>query len=1348
MADLEEDNTPVNLLSLDGGGIRGVSELLILHEIMCRLQHDLKLDELPLPCDYFHLIGGTSTGGLIAIMLGRLRMSTKEALAQYKLIASNIFSKENKKWKTQDGYFKASTLVRDMRSMVESRTEQSDRSMKMLELAQHNSRGKAFVCAMPANNMEHPRRFRTYKVRSNASPDCEIWEAARATTAAPTFFKRISVGEEGQIPEQFIDGGLRCNNPVKEVLEEARLLFGGKRRLGCLISIGTGHKGTIGLQQPDAFQKILPTNLITALQQISTDCESTADEMERRFQNQTNRYFRFSVRHGAEQISLEEWKKLDEVTTHTISYLHSHSVTQSVDAVVRRLRNTREGPDIESSGGLMLDDTCLIRTECPTPTIHFKKQPRSSPRFTGRGSFLDQLSTFFSIKPQRAGPGRIFALTGMGGAGKTQICLKFTEDSSERFPYVFWIDATSDETAKQSFKSIVSDSEIDIPGAGDSPEQVLRRLSKLQTQWLLIIDNADREHPGEIEPYLPYGIGANAIITSRNPSMKTLASSNGHAKIDIMKDEEAITLLLRSACLDDMGPDHRLTAQKIVSELHFLALAIDQAGSYVGQGYCSLNQYLELYHKQRSYLLNHSEMKGASQYERAVYSTWDVSLEAIKDRSIRGSAPQRTAATNALLILKLFGFFHFDNIMEEIFRRAAKSADDPELLHDPDDPENKMNRTYPCLPKQLLALDESGNWDARDFRGGIQVLVSLSLVKRNLSGEKYSLHPLVHAYSLDQVNGSDITHFVRAACAVLSYSLRAWESGQTNILFQQALMPHLLSASRIVGMKGLLELIGDIECESFGFVYNRFRDRNAVLFAESAVEKQTQVLGLAHQRTLLSMRNVATSLKNLGNLSKAEKLYKDLLDIHSSSVGAEHEITLFAMLDLGDCYREARKLNAAEDLLVPALKIMNEVLGEESLKVTEAEHRLATLYSAQRKFSKSEMLYREVLRKKRRLLDESDIDMLQVRWELAVLYLRWAKYSRAETESKKGLEVSLKAYGEDHPVSCMLKSILAQSLMCLGRIDESIGLFEGLLQRSRELYGDEHWGTLQILCQIAQIKIREGELVASKEIYEAILLVLNRTFGLANQAQLATECMQRLGEIAREEGKKAEARKILCETLQLRKAHLGQDHWNTMYSMRYLADFSTDEDPIEAQRLYEEVLAIRRRDLGEEHEETLLSKLSLAIFFWKQGDKAKALTLQEEVLEGRRKVLGEDHEDTSQGKHNLKALEGRRKVLGEEHKATLRTKHILGFLFREQGDKARALKMLEEALVGRRRTLGVDDDDSYLTLGWVVHVKQELEDEDYYMAWLQFLRYQPPVEQVDNDDSSDDWEPDSTGESE
>jgi len=67
------------ILSLDGGGVRGLSSLLILREIMEEIRRQTKAAKAPLPCEYFDLIGGTSTGGLIAIMLGRLGMVTSLA---------------------------------------------------------------------------------------------------------------------------------------------------------------------------------------------------------------------------------------------------------------------------------------------------------------------------------------------------------------------------------------------------------------------------------------------------------------------------------------------------------------------------------------------------------------------------------------------------------------------------------------------------------------------------------------------------------------------------------------------------------------------------------------------------------------------------------------------------------------------------------------------------------------------------------------------------------------------------------------------------------------------------------------------------------------------------------------------------------------------------------------------------------------------------------------------------------------------------------------------------------------------------------------------------------------------
>jgi len=70
---MEPDSFHPRILTIDGGGVRGLSSLLILREILDEVGRRNETNA-PLPCEFFEMIGGTSTGGIIAIMLGRLRM--------------------------------------------------------------------------------------------------------------------------------------------------------------------------------------------------------------------------------------------------------------------------------------------------------------------------------------------------------------------------------------------------------------------------------------------------------------------------------------------------------------------------------------------------------------------------------------------------------------------------------------------------------------------------------------------------------------------------------------------------------------------------------------------------------------------------------------------------------------------------------------------------------------------------------------------------------------------------------------------------------------------------------------------------------------------------------------------------------------------------------------------------------------------------------------------------------------------------------------------------------------------------------------------------------------------------
>ena len=172
--------------------------------------------------------------------------------------------------------------------------------------------------------MNIPILFRSYE-SCETHPECKIWEAARATSAAPTFFKRIEIGRA----QPFIDGGVGRNNPSWVVLDEANTLFGA-RPIGCLVSIGTGQVEVVGIRRPGFFQQIIPTDVVDALKAIATDCEDTHEHMLRLFAQLPKTYFRLNVEQGMQGMKLSEWERLSKVEAHTTQYLRRKEVDKKL----------------------------------------------------------------------------------------------------------------------------------------------------------------------------------------------------------------------------------------------------------------------------------------------------------------------------------------------------------------------------------------------------------------------------------------------------------------------------------------------------------------------------------------------------------------------------------------------------------------------------------------------------------------------------------------------------------------------------------------------------------------------------------------------------------------------------------------------------------------------------------------------------------------------------------------------------------------------------------------------------------------------------------------------------------
>jgi patatin-like phospholipase/acyl hydrolase len=206
-----------------------------------------------------------------------------------------------------------------------------------------------------ADNAAFPARLRTYGVMANAIADCTIWEAARATSAAPSFFKPALIKDEHGLETRYLDGGLKCNNPTKELLAEAAERFPG-RRVACLLSLGTGQKSTIQLPKAGGIPKLQLLKVVKLLQKIATDCEDTHQQLAKRFLARpglSGVYFRFNVEQGMQGVGLEEWKRLSEIRAHTSNYTRRHPCNQDIDRAVTAISDRQGLVTIEQAAALL-----------------------------------------------------------------------------------------------------------------------------------------------------------------------------------------------------------------------------------------------------------------------------------------------------------------------------------------------------------------------------------------------------------------------------------------------------------------------------------------------------------------------------------------------------------------------------------------------------------------------------------------------------------------------------------------------------------------------------------------------------------------------------------------------------------------------------------------------------------------------------------------------------------------------------------------------------------------------------------------------------------------------------------
>ena len=558
--------------------------------------------------------------------------------------------------------------------------------------------------------------------------------------------------------------------------------------------------------------------------------------------------------------------------------------------------------------------------------------PRN-PFFTGREDVLEHIHTLLSTK-NAAFISQPPAISGLGGIGKTQTAAEYAYRYQQEYQYVQWLQANTRETLISDVVTLAGLLALPEKDAEDQRRTIeaVKRWFEEHSRWLLIVDNAD-DLP-MVDTFLPRKGSGHILLTTRSHSMSGRAQ---RMDIETMEVDEGVLFLLRRAALipPDRAPasiadDVRAQATAIINALGGLPLALDQAGAYIEETGCSLSHYLELYQKRRK-ALHQRRSKHPTEHPEPVATTWSLSFQKVEQ-----------ANPAAAELLRFCAFLSPDAIPEALITEGA----------------HHLSPLLQSLASDPMKLDDA-----------MGELLAYSLISRNAETTTLSVHRLVQAVLLDEMNEVTQQQWAERVVRVVS-ELFPFGTAETWPLCRTYLPHALLCAAYVQQWDMASEEAADLLNNIASYLVDVAQYPEAEPLYQRALAIRERVLGAEHPTppavsitwpsstgtrgstskpsrsssapwpsentcwepstpTPRSLNNLALLYRNQGKYEQAEPLYQRALAIRERVLGAEHPDTARSLNNLALLYRNQGKDEQAEPLYQRALAIRERVLGAE-----------------------------------------------------------------------------------------------------------------------------------------------------------------------------------------------------------------------------------------------------------------------------------------------------------------------------------------------------------------------------------------------------------------------------------
>ncbi|KAJ7078767.1 hypothetical protein C8R43DRAFT_351423 [Mycena crocata] len=726
--------------------------------------------------------------------------------------------------------------------------------------------------------------------------------------------------------------------------------------------------------------------------------------------------------------------------------LQVRSNAETIAAYEKRLRHLRANLVLAATidTNFQVGKALTSKPSIPIPVRRINNCPPASRIFQGRADILNQMQAFFSTNSDNQ---HIFLLHGLGGAGKTQIALRFIEQSSSSFSNIFMVDGSTTETIEAGFQQIAL-----AKNSGNTMPDALKWLVSTPEEWLLVFDSAD-DPKMNLNNFFPQCKHGNILITSRNPGLRVYAGSD--SLVSDMEETDAVNLLLKSASESD-ADENKEIATEIVKTLYYLPLAIIQAGAFISKS-GALNHYLGVYIKNKAQLLSEKPIQSHDDYRWTVYTTWQLSFNQL-------SQP-------AAMLLQLCSFLHHQGIFEEMFSNASSYE-----FHSHGPTEEELEQ-----PLEFLSqfLDAGGAWDPLKFINITSEISAYSLITFNPQTKYFSIHPLVHEWTRSVLSDEEACH--NCMCAILGMGISETPYRDMT-LASLRLLPHVDS---ILLKEDAPEF--DFDPEFSKVYYHSRRNEDALNLDAKVFHKRRNIFGNEHPDTLDAMAWLASTYFQLGQFTEAAELEVVVLEKRKKILGDDNPDTLTAMGNLASTYTGLGQFTEAQELDVGVLEKQRKILGDDHPDTLITMGNLASTYHKLGQFTEAEELKVVLLEKQRRILGDDHPDTLITMGNLASTYHKLGQFREAEELKVVVLEKQRRILGDDHIDTLLAMGNLASTYFKLGQFMEAQELEVVVLEKRRKILRDDHPDTLSAMGNLASTHHKLGQLTEAAELEVVVL---------------------------------------------------------------------------------------------------------------------------------------------------------------------------------------------------------------------------------------------------------------------